>query len=131
MGEEAAEQNMEEKTRLQLCTREPFKSFLTKKRGELDHYIPDCNHKGCIWLLYFSWLNVTPTSGGTDCVHQFQALLGNNYKMKASTSFMVIAACYTWIVVDFFSSSFFFFGIPLIPKLISNYENIYGHLQST
>ena len=56
-------------------------------------------------------------------MHQFQALLGNNYKMKASRSFMVIAACYTWMVVDFF---FFFFGsIPLkFIKLISNFKNI-------
>jgi hypothetical protein len=54
--------------------------------------IPDCNNVQVIWLLYFSWLNVTPffqattVTGGTDC--HILALKGNNDKMKACRTIM-------------------------------------------
>ena len=94
------------------------------KKGETEllsaYNIPDCpNNKGYIWLLYASWLNVTPFSPGTDCF-VFQALLGNNHYDKNESIIKVLLwKCYT--IIEFWATFRFF---QLAKKSLNALANI-------
>ena len=103
------------------------------KKGETEllsaYNIPDCpNNKGYIWLLYASWLNVTPFSPGTDCF-VFQALLGNNHYDKNESIIKVLHwKCYT--TTEFGIIFRFFNQIRKNSlKALANNSIVYQHLQ--